>query len=121
MIVLNNNDGCAVARSNEAKALALPWAHRCSKTGDIVERNHVAVFSNNYEFYHRKSREVHDFARVGPAIEIYSVDEAFLGLDGIAVDSLDEMGHRISQEVHSRTGIPISVGISHNKTLPNCL
>ena len=118
VIVLSNNDGCAVARSNEAKALGIAMGAPLFKIRDIVERNHVAVFSNNYEFYHRKSREVHDLLReLAPAIEIYSVDEAFLDLDGIAVDSLDEMGHRISQEVHSRTGIPISVGISHNKTL----
>ena len=87
VIVLSNNDGCAVARSNEAKALGIKMGDPLFKIRDIVEKNGVAVFSGNFALYGDMSRRVQEVLRsYSPSIEVYSIDEAFLDLDGIDVD-----------------------------------
>ena len=85
VIVLSNNDGCAVARSNEAKALGIKMGDPYFKIRDIIERNHVAVFSSNFALYGDMSRRVQEVLRsFAPAVEQYSIDEAFLDLTGMA-------------------------------------
>ena len=87
VIVLSNNDGCAVSRSNEAKALGIKMGDPLFKIRDIVERNGVAVFSSNFPLYGDMSRRVQEvLSRFSPAVEVYSIDEAFLDLRGFGGD-----------------------------------
>ena len=117
VIVLSNNDGCAVARSNEAKALGIKMGDPLFKIKDIVEKNNVAVFSGNFALYGDMSRRVQEVLRsYSPCIEVYSIDEAFLDLDGIDVD-YDAYAKEISRECWRQTSIPVSVGIAPTKTL----
>ena len=118
VIVLSNNDGCAVARSNEAKALGIKMGDPLFKIRDIVEKNKVAVFSGNMALYGDMSQRVRwvleEFA---PAVEVYSIDEAFLDLRGIDNIDFDAYAKRISSECWRQTSIPVSVGIAPTKTL----
>ena len=118
VIVLSNNDGCAVARSNEAKALGIKMGDPFFKISHIVERHNVAVFSGNMALYGDMSQRVRwvleDFA---PAVEVYSIDEAFLDLRGMVGIDFDEYAKRISAECWRLTSIPVSVGIAPSKTL----
>jgi DNA polymerase V len=116
VLVLSNNDGCAVARSNEVKALGVKMGTPFFQIRDIIERHQVRVFSSNYTLYGDMSRRVHEtLAEMAPAAEEYSIDESFLRLDGIA-DVLAHARH-IRQTVRQWTGIPVSVGIGQTKTL----
>ena len=118
VIVLSNNDGCAVARSNEAKALGIKMGDPFFKIRHIVEKNDVAVFSGNMALYGDMSQRVRwvleDFA---PSIEVYSIDEAFLDLRGMLGIDFDTYAKKISSECLRQTGIPVSVGIAPTKTL----
>ena len=118
VIVLSNNDGCAVARSNEAKALGIKMGDPYFKIRHIVERNNIAVFSGNMALYGDMSQRVRwvleDFA---PAIEVYSIDEAFLDLRGFSNVDFDAYAKKISAECWRLTSIPVSVGIAPSKTL----
>jgi DNA polymerase V len=118
VIVLSNNDGCAVARSNEAKALGIKMGDPYFKIKHIVERNNVAVFSGNMALYGDMSQRVRwvleEFA---PAIEVYSIDEAFLDLRGVTGVDFDDYAKKISAECWRLTSIPVSVGIAPSKTL----
>ena len=118
IIVLSNNDGCAVARSNEAKALGIKMGAPFFKIKHIVEKNDVAVFSGNMALYGDMSQRVRwvleDFA---PAVEIYSIDEAFLDLRGMDNIDFDAYAKQISSECWRLTSIPVSVGIAPTKTL----
>ena len=118
VIVLSNNDGCAVARSNEAKALGIKMGDPYFKIRHIVEKHNVAVFSGNMALYGDMSQRVRwvleDFA---PAIEVYSIDEAFLDLRGLTGVDFDAYAKKISAECLRLTSIPVSVGIAPSKTL----
>ena len=118
VIVLSNNDGCAVARSNEAKALGIKMGDPFFKIRHIVERHNVAVFSGNMALYGDMSQRVRwvleEFA---PAVEVYSIDEAFLDLRGVQGIDFDEYAKRISAECWRQTSIPVSVGVAPSKTL----
>ena len=118
VIVLSNNDGCAVARSNEAKALGIRMGDPFFKIRHIVEKNGVAVFSGNMALYGDMSQRVRwvleDFS---PAIEVYSIDEAFLDLRGMDNIDFDAYAKKISAECWRLTSIPVSVGIAPSKTL----
>ena len=119
VVVLSNNDGCIVARSNEAKALGIGMGEPFFKARDIVEKHDVRVFSSNYALYGDMSRRVFAvLAEFAPEIEIYSIDEAFLNLAGFAVNTdLTEYARRIRKTVGKWTGIPVSIGIAETKTL----
>lgn len=119
VIVLSNNDGCVVARSNESKALGIQMGTPVYQIRDLLERNKVAVFSSNYNLYGDMSRRVmlllSDFT---PELVQYSVDEEFLNLDGLGEgDALREYGKRIVRTVGKGTGIPVTIGIARTKTL----
>ena len=117
VIVLSNNDGCAVARSNEAKALGIKMGDPFFKIKDLIQANGVAVFSSNFALYGDMSRRVQEVLReYSPAIEVYSIDEAFLDLDGMDID-FKAYAEEISRECWKRTSIPVSVGIAPTKTL----
>lgn len=117
-IVLSNNDGCVVARSNEAKALGIGMAVPFFKVREIVERHGVQVLSSNYELYgdmsHRMMEVLEDCS---PEVERYSIDEAFITLEAPDSDSLERLGREVKEKVYQHVGIPVSVGIATTKTL----
>jgi DNA polymerase V len=116
-IVLSNNDGCAIAFTKEAKAIGL--GQMCSpyfELKSLIKKHKVAVFSSNYALYDNFSRRVMSIlSGFTPKLEIYSVDEAFLELDGIA--NLLEHGQNIRRDILQFTGIPVGVGIAKTKVL----
>ena len=118
VIVLSSNDGCAIARSNEAKAIGIKMGDPFFKIRHIVDKNDVAVFSGNMALYGDMSQRVRwvleDFA---PAIEVYSIDEAFLDLRGLSGIDFDAYAKKISADCWRLTSIPVSVGIAPTKTL----
>ena len=120
VIVLSNNDGCAIAFTKEAKAIG--FGEMCEpyfKIKDRIKKYNVAVFSSNYTLYDNMSRRVMETLReFTPNLEIYSVDEAFLEFDGFdAHIDLEEHGKKIRSEILTRTGLPVGVGISKTKVL----
>ena len=120
VVVLSNNDGCIISRSDEAKALGVGMAGPYFKAKDIIEKNGVAVFSSNYNLYGDLSRRVMTTLKemAGDAnVEVYSVDEAFLNLEAFANSDLDLLALNIRTTVEQWTGIKVSVGVGPTKTL----
>lgn len=118
VVVLSNNDGCVIARSNEAKALGVGMGDPYFKVRDLLRRNGVAVFSSNFVLYGDMSRRVMSLLRrFVPATEVYSIDESFLDFTGMDERRLDVLGRQIAQTVKRHTGIPVSIGIAPTKTL----
>lgn len=118
IIVLSSNDGCAVARSNEAKALGIKMGAPLFKIRDIVERHNVAVFSGNMALYGDMSQRVRwVLEEYAPSVEAYSIDECFLDLRGMPKIDFDAYAKEISSECWRQTSIPVSVGIAPTKTL----
>ncbi len=118
VVILSSNDGCIVARSNEAKALGIKMGQPFFQVKDIVRKHNVACLSGNMELYGDLSSRVMSILRSQlPAIEVYSVDEAFLDLSGMNLDSLKSYGEELSQRVRRNTGIPVSIGMAPTKTL----
>lgn len=118
VVVLSNNDGCIIARSNEAKALGIPMGVPVFKYKDLLKREKVTLFSSNYVLYGDMSaRVMNSLASFVPEIEVYSIDEAFLPLDGADGKALEERGRSIVRQVTRNTGIPVSMGIAPTKTL----
>jgi len=117
IVVLSNNDGCVVARSNEAKALGIGMGVPAFEVEDVLKKNGVEVFSSNYTLYADMSSRVMETLSVfTPDIEIYSIDEAFLNLD-VFNCSLTDYGRKIRRIVKQWTGMPVTVGIARTKTL----
>jgi DNA polymerase V len=118
VIVLSNNDGCVVARSEEAKALGIAMGIPAFQIRHLIRTHDVQVFSSNYALYGDMSRRVMDtLAQFSPNVEVYSIDEAFLSLSGFTSRNLTEYGRTIRATVKRWTGIPVSVGIAGTKTL----
>lgn len=116
IVVLSNNDGCVIARSNEAKLLGIKMGVPAYQIKDLVKKHDVAVFSSNYVLYGDMSGRVMSMlAELAPEIEVYSIDEAFLNLTGIK--DLQSLGTNIVRKVSRGTGIPVSIGIAPTKTL----
>ncbi|MCF7956156.1 MAG: Y-family DNA polymerase [Phycisphaerae bacterium] len=117
VVVLSNNDGCIVARSNEAKALGIGMGTPFFKAKSIIENNNVVVFSSNYTLYANMSARVMEtLGNFTPEMEIYSIDEAFLNLAGFT-QNLTEYGREIRNTVAKWTGMGVSIGIANTKTL----
>lgn len=118
VVVLSNNDGCVIARSNEAKALGIRMGTPYFEVKDLVKREGVEVFSSNYELYGDMSRRVAStLAQYTPNLEIYSIDECFLDLSHLDAEEVREYGKAIKATVMQWTGIPVSVGVGSTKTL----
>lgn len=124
VVVLSNNDGNLISRSAEAKALGLKMGDPYFQVKELLERHNVAVFSSNYPLYGSMSAKVmYCLAQRVPAVEIYSIDEAFLDLHGLEtyltpyLGGLDAYARKIRADVNRRTGIPTCVGIAPTKTL----
>ena len=118
VVVLSNNDGCIISRSNEAKALGIKMGEPYFKEKDIIVKNNVQVFSSNYSLYGDISRRVmRTLKRFNSDIEVYSIDEAFLDLSNFSDDEVEDVGKEIRNTVLKWTGIPTSIGIAKTKTL----
>jgi len=118
VVVLSNNDGCIISRSNEAKVLGIKMGEPYFKEKDIIVKNNVQVFSSNYSLYGDISRRVmRTLKRFNSDIEIYSIDEAFLDLSNFPDNEVKNIGHEIRNIVLKWTGIPTSIGIAKTKTL----
>jgi DNA polymerase V len=118
LVVLSNNDGCVVARSKEAKAVGVPMGAPAFKFRDLFELKGVFVFSSNYALYGDLSRRVFEtLFEFSPDVEIYSIDEAFVDLTHLHSTNLLELGRNIRRTIFKWTGIPVSVGIAHTRTL----
>ena len=119
VVVLSNNDGCIIARSNEAKALGIGMGEPFYKLRNFLERNNVAVFSSNYTLYGDMSRRVMMLLDgFVPSVTQYSIDEAFVDLSGFGEgEALRRYGRRMVEAVGRGTGIPVTLGMAPTKTL----
>lgn len=118
VIVLSNNDGCAVSRTDEAVSLGIAMGTPEFMIGDKISRHNIAVFSSNYTLYQDISERVMlTIGSLVPGMEIYSIDEAFLDLHDLPYEDLPGLGMRIKNTVMKNIGIPVSVGIAPTKTL----
>ena len=118
VVVLSNNDGCIVARSNEAKALGIKMGTPLFQAREVIEKNGVAVFSSNYQLYGDMSGRVMNVLRGAvPQIEVYSIDEAFLDVSEIPLEKLQQAARELSAKVLREVGIPVSIGVAPTKTL----
>ena len=118
VVVLSNNDGCIISRSNEAKALGIKMGEPYFKAKDIIVKNKVEVFSSNYSLYGDLSRRVmRTLKRFNTEIEVYSIDEAFIDLSNFPDTEVEKVGREIRETVLQWTGIPTSIGIAKTKTL----
>ena len=117
VVVLSNNDGCVVARSEEAKNLGITMGVPFFQIEDLIERERVAVFSSNYTLYGDMSARVMEaLSYFSPETEIYSIDEAFLNLEDKREETI-ETAQEIRAKIYKWTGLPVSIGIAPNKTL----
>jgi DNA polymerase V len=120
VVVLSNNDGCIISRSDEAKALGLRMGAPYFQVKPLLQAHDVRVFSSNYALYGDMSgRVMHYLRSVVPEVEVYSIDEAFLDLHGLAYchSNLKALAQDIREQVQKRTHIPTCIGIAPTKTL----
>ena len=119
VVVLSNNDGCVIARSEESKALGIRMGDVFYQVKDKLEQHDVAVFSSNYNLYGDMSRRVMTLlSNYSPRVDVYSIDEAFLDLSGMGTsEQLLEHGRQLVRCIGKGTGIPVSLGIAPTKTL----
>ena len=120
VVVLSNNDGCIVSRSDEAKQLGINMAIPYFQAKELIEKNKVHAFSSNYHLYGDLSWRVMETMRqLAPpgSVEVYSVDEAFINLDHIASDQLQDYCISLKKKIEKWTGISVSIGVGPNKVL----
>ncbi|MDP9706644.1 UNVERIFIED_ORG: DNA polymerase V [Rahnella aquatilis] len=119
VVVLSNNDGCVIARSIEAKKLGIRMGEPFFKMRDIFEKHKIVTFSSNYALYaDMSSRVMTILEEMSPAVEVYSIDEAFMNLQGISnCQNLEEFGREVRAKVLQWTGLTVGVGIAPTKTL----
>lgn len=118
VVVLSNNDGCAVARSNEVKALGVKMGEPWFKLEKLAKQHGIIALSSNYSLYGDLSARVMSIlATFSPKQEVYSIDECFLDLDGFAPETLVDYGQTIRKTIRRNVGIPVCVGIAETKTL----
>lgn len=117
VIILSNNDGCAVARSDEAKALGIRMGHPVFQIRELMQRHGVRALSSNYTLYGDLSRRVVEVLHAwSPRLDVYSIDETFVDLSGFG-DGMERHAARMRSAVRTETGIPTCVGIGPTKTL----
>jgi DNA polymerase V len=120
VVVLSNNDGCIISRSDEAKMLGVKMAGPYFMARDLIEKHQVATFSSNYNLYGDMSRRVMDTLKIVAGeknVEVYSVDEAFLDVSMVDKNFLNEHALQLRKMVEQWTGVSVSVGIGPTKTL----
>ena len=118
VVVLSNNDGCIVSRSDEAKDLGVQMAGPYFQARPIIQQHNISVFSSNYHLYGDLSWRVMETLRtLSPMVEVYSVDEAFLDLSHVPSGELEAVALHIRHTVEQWTGISVSIGVAPTKTL----
>lgn len=118
VVVLSSNDGCAVARSNEAKALGIPMGAPAFKFRQFFKEQGVIQFSANFDLYGDiSSRITRLLVGITPKIEVYSVDESFLDLSELAITDYIRWGRTVRERIWREVGVPVSIGIAPTKTL----
>jgi DNA polymerase V len=118
VVILSNNDGCVIARSNEAKAVGIPMGAPEFKYRTLLKENNVTVFSSNYALYGDLSNRVMQIlADFTPNVEIYSIDEAFLNFDGMTIEDYHDYGLQMKNRIQKWVGIPTCVGFAPTKAL----
>ena len=118
VVILSNNDGCVIARSNEAKSLGIPMGAPAFKYKNVFEQNKVEVFSSNFTLYGDMSNRVMSIiSRLVPDVEIYSIDEAFVTFKGFSNHEAKRRCKDIIDTVWKWTGIPVSIGLAPTKSL----
>lgn len=119
VVVLSNNDGCVIAANKEAKELAhIPMFEPVFKIKDILIKNNVTFFSSNYTLYGEMSQRVMNVLETfSPQVEVYSIDEAFVNLEGLEYLDLREYGYQIKDTIAQYLGLPVGVGIAPTKVL----
>ncbi|MEJ7626828.1 MAG: Y-family DNA polymerase [Ferruginibacter sp.] len=118
VVVLSNNDGCVIARSNEAKAMGIKMGAPAFMMEELLLKNKVSVFSSNYTLYGDLSNRVMETLKnFAPSIEVYSIDEAFLDLSAMKYCDLYQLALAIRETIINNVGIPITIGIAPTKTL----
>jgi DNA polymerase V len=118
LVVLSNNDGCVIARSNEAKALGIPMGAPAFEYREIFEKNKVIIKSSNYALYGDMSNRMMNILRqFTPDVEIYSIDESFLEFRGFELFDLNQTGLEMHRRILQWIGIPSSIGLAETKTL----
>ena len=119
VIVLSNNDGCAVARSDEAKVLGIKMGAPLHQLSKVIQKHGVRVFSSNYTLYGDISRRVVEvYQEFSPTVEIYSIDECFMDFSGFK--DREAYARKMRQAVLRKIGVPVRVGIAPSKTLAKC-
>ena len=117
-MILSNNDGCVISRSNEAKKIGIPMGAPAFKYKHILKKYNVKIFSSNFRLYADMSDRVMKILNTySPNFEIYSIDEAFIKFNGFKHFNLKEESLNMVKKVHKWTGIPISVGLAPTKGL----
>jgi DNA polymerase V len=118
VVILSNNDGCVISRSNEAKLLGVPMGAPEFKIRELIKEKNIKVFSSNYPLYgdlsNRVMKTLEDFT---PNLEIYSIDEAFLSFDGMFIADYHDYGIQMKKRVQKWVGIPVCVGFAPSKAL----
>ncbi len=118
VVVLSGNDGCIVARSQEAKALGIPMGAPAFEYKELFKKYGVVALSSNFALYLDMSRRLMQIIRTfAPACEVYSVDEAFILLDGMTEADILALCAKMRQQILQWTGLPVSIGIAQTKTL----
>lgn len=118
IVVLSNNDGCVIARSNEAKALGIKMGQPFFQCREIIKKSNVKVFSSNFALYADMSHRIMDILKnFAPQIEVYSIDEAFLLFRNFEGLNFTKYGLDIKEKIYKWTGLPISIGFGQTKTL----
>lgn len=118
VVILSNNDGCVISRSNEAKAIGVPMGAPEFKIRELIKEKDIKVFSSNYPLYGDLSNRVMKILEVfTPNLEIYSIDEAFLNFDGMSIVDYHGYGILIKNRIQKWVGIPVCVGFAPTKAL----
>lgn len=120
LVVLSNNDGCAVARSAEVKALGVKMGTSWFKLAQMARQHHIVAFSSNYALYGDMSNRVVSILRgFSPDLEVYSIDECFLRIEAVAplYGGVDELGRQMRRRIRQWVGLPVCVGCGPTKTL----
>ncbi|HKX85029.1 MAG TPA: Y-family DNA polymerase [Flavobacterium sp.] len=118
IVVLSNNDGCIISRSDEAKAAGIPMGAPEFKVRELLKEKNISVFSSNYPLYGDLSNRVMQIlGQFTPNIEIYSIDEAFMNFDGVIITDFHDYGLQIKSRIQQWLGIPVSIGFAETKAL----
>lgn len=118
IVVLSNNDGCVIARSQEVKELGIPMGIPAFKNERLFAKHGVKIFSSNYTLYADMSNRIMDIiSQFCPDIEVYSIDESFIELSGFRTRDLNLYMQELREEIAKSTGVPVSIGIASTKTL----